>query len=430
MARRGRSTETGFNGRAFWSSNENRYTVIALEDTARRRITQNAIDTGAFDTAEVADRGAQTVDGKSAEIVHVTPRGGIPADLAIDPATGAYLRFTLEPDDRYQRAVTRILGYTEIAPGVRVPSAYAGEHGGDTWRFVSGKVRAVSDDDLRAPSPAPRWSFGNDTPPIEIARGTFAGHAVYVHASINGHPGRFLLDSGAGQILLYHPYVDKIGLTMLGKTGFSGINGRTVEARYGRADTIAFGDNVLSNVVLGIAPPDDQNTIADGIIGFDVLAGAVVHVDLAHETIAFGDPASVEPSVAKGAFAFPVNLADNTPEVVVNVGKVATRATLDTGNALFVALSDNLKTSGRLVALEHSTLFSSGVDGIQQEPDSCYLLNEMSVGPYRYRNPTVCLSKEQVYGRDGGLIGFDFLRHFNWTFDYTRSHVVLTPNGL
>lgn len=428
----GVSVESGFNGRAYWSSNENRYTVIALEDAARQRITQNAIDTGRFDdSVEAVDRGSQTVDGKSVEIVRVTPRGGITADLAIDPETGGFTRITLEPDDRYRRSATRILGYTEVAPGVRVPSAFRADgRDQDTWRLVGGKTRAVSDDDLRAPSPAPRWKFGSESPRIEIARSTYAGRAVFVHASINGHPGKFLLDSGAGQILLYHPYVDKIGLTMLGKTAFSGISGRAVSARYAHADSIAFGDNELSNLVVTVAPPDDQSTYADGIVGFDVLAGAVVHVDLAHETMAFGDPATVEPTVAKGAFAFPVNLADNTPEIVVNVGKVTTRATIDTGNAMFVALSDNLKTSGRLVALDHYSMLSSGADGVQDEPDPCYLLNEMTVGPYRYQNPTVCLAKERVFGRDGGLIGFDFLRHFNWTFDYTRSRLVLTPNGL
>jgi Aspartyl protease len=424
----GVSTESGFTGRAFWLSNENRYSVIALEDAARRLITENAIDANLLgpDT-DVRDRGTQTVDGTPADVIRVTPRGGIPADLAIDK-TGAALQITFEPDDPNQRRVKRVLSYTEIAPGVRVPAAM--RLGRQTFTLLHGSVRAVSDDELKGPPPTATWSFGGPAP-IRIERRTYGGRAVTVEASINGHPGRFLLDSGASQILLYRPYADSLGLTMLGETSYSGVNGGVRTARFARAATIAVGDNTLSNVVVAVSgrDPADKDAI-NGILGFDLLAGAVVHVDLAHETIAFGDPAAVEPVVGKTAAALPVNLADFTPELPVKVAGVATRATLDTGNDFFMTLSDNLKTSGRLVSLRRGSVLFTGVDGAPAEPDSCYDVNESVIGPYRYQNITVCLGKERVFGRDGGLIGFDFLRHFNWTFDYTRSRIVLTPNGL
>ena len=43
--------------------------------------------------------------------------------------------------------------------------------------------------------------------------------------------------------------------------------------------------------------------------------------------------------------------------------------------------------------------------------------------------PLTCLGSERVFGRDGGLIGFDFVRHVDWTFDYSRSRLILAPNG-
>ncbi len=53
----------------------------------------------------------------------------------------------------------------------------------------------------------------------------------------------------------------------------------------------------------------------------------------------------------------------------------------------------------------------------------------MKVGPYRYTLALTCFASASVFGETGGLIGFDFMRHFNWTFDYPEAKLVLTPNG-
>jgi hypothetical protein len=325
----------------------------------------------------------------------------------------------------------RVLGYTEIAPGVRVPTSL--RYGRDaTITLLRAAARPVTDVEMQRPAaPTAVWAFGNGDPVrFDVERGTWAGRAVIVHASVNGKPGTFLFDSGASQVLLYRPYADTLGLTMLGKTAFSGVNGGTRSARFARAASITIGDNTLSNVILAISgrDPGEKGTI-DGIFGFDVLAGALVHVDLVKETMEFADPAQMAASVPKGGYAFSVNLSDLTPEVRIKVGSVTTRATFDTGDDYNVILSDNLTRTGKVVGLVTGTMFFGGVDGIANEPASCYTLREITVGPYRYQNSPTCFGSERVFGRDGGLIGFDFLRHFDWTFDYARSHLVLAPNG-
>ena len=146
----GVSTESGYNGRAFWISNENGYAVGAFEDAARRMVTANAVDGDNFDNAAAHDRPAQTIDGKPVDVVRVTPPDGIPADLAVDRATGAFVQITYDPEDRYRRNVVRIPDYREIAAGVRVPATY--RYGRDTvYKLQSGTVRAVADDELHPP---------------------------------------------------------------------------------------------------------------------------------------------------------------------------------------------------------------------------------------------------------------------------------------
>ena len=449
----GDSTENGFTGRAFWASNENGYTVVEYEDAARNRLTRNVVKGDLLTDVPASLRGSQTVDGVAADVVRITPPSGIPADIAFDHATGAYVQVTYDPDNGYGRSVVHYDGYTEIAPGVRVPSGYHYNAYG-AWKLAEHAVRVVTNEDLRGPVPIAKWNFAStDAVPIDLVDHPTPyafmprGQAVELRATIQGHTGRFLLDSGAAGIVLYRPYADALKLTMLGRTDFSGVNGQAVEARSARVPSIELGKNSLTNVVVTVAPPvqadptTPQSVPVDGILGYDFLAGALVDVDTANRTIRILDPSVMEPTVGKGAYAFTVNLATRQPEVVVRVNNVTTRAIFDTGDDFLALLSDDLKTSGRLVALndvlnvgggqtaDYQITFM-GVDGPSDVPAQCSRLNEILVGPYRYQNVETCFGPAKVFGRDGGLIGFDFLRHFNWTFDYAESKLVLTPNGV
>ena len=442
----GVTEQEGFTGRAFWSSNVNGFTVIDYEDAARRMLTANVIDGDLLGPdVSATSRGTKTIDGTAVDVVRVTPASGIPADIAFDQKTGAYVEVTYDPDNRYERGVVHIDGYTEVAPGIRVPSGY---HTGEyvSWALAEKAVRAVTNDDLRGPVPTAKWNFAStDTAPIEVVehQTPYAfmprGQAVHVRASIGGHVGTFLLDSGASSIVIYRPYADKLKMTKLGRTGFSGVNGGGVAARYMRLDdAIAIGKNTLSNVVVTVADGEFSEGI-DGILGYDFLAGGLVDVDIAKQTIRILDPSTMQPAVGAGAYAFPVNLASRQPEIGLKVAGVPARAIFDTGDDFLAVLSDDLQSSGRIVALNDKIRVGGqevdyqisfyGVDGPAQAPARCSRLSQLDVGPYKYQNVETCFAPAKAFGRDGGLIGFDFLKHFNWTFDYPESTFVLTPNG-
>jgi hypothetical protein len=440
----GVTRQEGFTGRAFWSANHNGYTVVAYEDAARAMLTANLVAGDQLANVPSRSLGAQTVDGVAVDMVRLTPPSGVPADVAFDRATGAYVKVTYNPDDPYTRTTDHIDGYTEVAPGIRVPSGYHTDDTG-TWKLTQQAVRAVTNEDLRGPVPTPKWDFAStDTTPIEVVHFQTAyafdptSGAVHVHASINGVPGTFLLDSGASGVLVYRPYADKLHLKILGRTSFGGVAGGTVKARFARADTIAVGKNTLSNVIVTFAGGEFADNI-DGILGYDFLAGALVDVDTVNQTIRLLDPTKMEPAIAKGAYAFPVNLANLVPEITLKVNGVMTHPIFDTGNAGFIVLSDDLRNSGKIVALTDSIrvgnqefpmqFFSYGVDGPVQYPEQCSMLNEIVIGPYKNQKVETCFGSAKVFGRDGGLIGFHFLKHFNWTFDYLESKLVLTPNG-
>lgn len=430
----GVTEQEGFTGRAFWSANYNGFTVVDYENAARRRLTTNIIE-GDLLGADVpaTSRGSKTVDGVTADVVRVSPVNGIPADIAFDQKTGAYVEVTYDPDNRSERYTVHVDGYTEAAPGIRVPSGY---HTGElqTWNLTEKTVRVVTNDDLRGPVPTAKWKFeSTDTTPIDVvefhspyALGSTSG-AVHMHASIGGHPGTFLLDSGAAGIILSKPYADKLKYTKLGRTGFIGVNGGGIGARYARlTDPIEVGKNSLHDVIVTVQDGAAFGEV-DGIVGYDFLAGALVDVDTGHKTLRILDPGTMQPAVGPGAYAFTVNLADRTPAIMMKAAGATAYPTFDTGNSAWVMLSGELASSGKIVALTDVVHIFAGVDGLVRA--KCSHLALVEVGPYKYEKAETCFTVNDVFGRDGGLIGFDFLKHFNWTFDYPESKFVLTPNG-
>jgi Aspartyl protease len=433
----GVTEQEGFTGRAFWSADYNGYTVVAYENAARARLTENVIDGNLLDAnLEAAQRPGETIDGTPCDVVRISPPEGIPADIAFDRATGGYVQITLDPDKKYgERFALHIDGYTEAAPNVRVPKGYHFGNAADSGRFelVEQTVRTVTNDDLRGPVPTAAWSFNStDAVPVDIVErgasvglGTQSG-AVHVHASIGGHSGTFLLDSGAAGIILFKQYADKIKYTKLGRTGFIGINGAGVGARYVKlADSVDVGKNSLSNVIVTVQDGKGFGEF-DGIVGYDFLAGALVDVDLAARTIRILDPSAMQPAVGRGAYAFTVNLADRTPEIVLKAAGATAHPRIDTGNSSWIILSSAFITSGRIVALADHYRGFVGADGVIGA--RCSRLGLVEVGPYKYEKAETCFAGGS-FGYDGGLVGFDFLKHFNWTFDYAESKLVLTPNG-
>jgi hypothetical protein len=123
-----------------------------------------------------------------------------------------------------------------------------------------------------------------------------------------------------------------------------------------------------------------------------------------------------------------------------------------TGEPFFMYLSQRLRENGAVLASDLSTEHlnpthgTSGFFGTMIESDpvqiaysnytgaygsgNCVLLNQVLIGPYKYQSPPLCFVGSGVFGEDGGEIGNDFLRHFDWTIDYPDGKFVLTPNNL
>ena len=436
----------GFTGSVFWAANSNGNVVTRRLRSARKALTEDVIDAEAFAEVPTAVRPDASFDGKPSAVVRLEPKTGVPADVYFDRDTGAMRGYVLDPDIAPERRTVHVVSYAEFAPGKRYVASYRYNDSKTLVKVTSFEPNVpVTDADLHPPVPTDTWTFGEPKPvPIEIVShssvySNSGGRAVHVEVAVNGHLGHFLFDSGAGGMIVFDPFGKSLNLKELGRTSYTGVNGGGVEATLARAETVRIGGSTLHNVVITHGKGMEDSKL-DGIVGFDVLAGSVAEVNLVNKTLTIRDPEGYQAAVPQGAYAFSIDMSDFEAGVPVKVNDaVLPSVWLDTGNDFFVILPHELEK--KTVALANTitvagqftfdqTVYFGGVDGAGAEPARCVRLNEIQIGPYRYQKALSCFAPNDTFGADGGLIGFDFLRHFNWTFDYPHGKVVLTPNGL
>jgi hypothetical protein len=434
--------DTGFTGRVFWSARLNNFTVTVLRDRARMMFTENMLDSEEISTLPGEARGTAKIGTLETRVVRVTPSQGFPVDLYVD-ADGAYRREIVAPDTDFKRTID-IDRYIEVLPGKKVVGEY---HATAAGSYVVDKFEpnvAISNEDLHPPEPRPVWSFGDSAPiPIDIVShtaviGKTGGRAVMFRASINGQEGTFLLDSGASVCVLFGAFADAVKLDKIGSSAIGTLMAGRVETELVSVDQLKIGNNVLRNVIFERAHNDAFKEF-DGIIGFDVLAKAIVDVDIRGHKMTILDPAKYEAHVQKDAAVLPVDLTSRQPAVEITIGKgFPAYPLLDTGNDYLLLLSYTLSKSGKISGPVASIPFGadsitqrSAVGGTAQSRETapCIRPFRIMIGPIPYENGLTCFADPRTFGPDGGIIGFDFLRHFNWTFDYPHQRLILTPNG-
>lgn len=432
----GMGTSTGFTGKIFWGTDRNGFTVPYIGDEAERLLATDVLFMEGTSELPAEMHGTATVDGKTVPVVRVTMKGAKPIDIAIDAETGAYLQATVDPDGASQ--TLRIASYQTIVPGKKMIGAWSWGDG-RTYRYTKIEPNPqLKDENFAPPAPLASWTFGS-TAAMPI---TVTDDRIYLNAKVNGVPGTFILDTGASSIVFTDDFAGRAGLKTIGMGRGNGIGGSFT--RLDRtADKIDFGNgNVLSNVTVStinqtIREGKFDQTI-DGLIGFDLLAGARVSLDLAAHTMTIGpnDEAATAPS---GGVVVNVDLSRDVPVVPMRLDdKLDVDATLDTGGIGITLISSKVRDRGVIMV---SSVRAAGdpvgnegflggnrtLEGVGGATERVYCgsLDKVSIGPFVYQNSAVCESAHQSL--HDGYIGFDFLKHFNYIFDYRHGIIVMIP---
>ncbi len=406
---RGDTTEhEGFTGRLFWNSDLNGFTTPVYGDYAKFLASYTMLQQEGTTRLPATFVKTKTIDGKTASVVRVTLENGDPIEIAIDPDTGAYVEATIDPDGAYETTF-HVLSYGDPMPGKKMIASYRVGQSKSIHTFSKFEPNVpISDDELHPPAPTAQWTFTNQDPvPLTL---TF--YRILVDATVNGVKGRFILDTGADAIVLNDNFADRAGAKAL-KGGTQAITMEgAVSARVRRVDSLSVGGATLRNALVysqdfsrndwrGL---DDAGY--DGLMGFDLFAAAVVKLDVYASKMTILDPATADLSNAAG-IPLVVDVSDGIPTIPMTLNKtLPVNAMLDTGNPGIVFFGSELMRKHHL---------RTGRGGVQS----------LTIGPIVYENET---AYEGGIFSDDVLLGFDFLKHFDFIFDYPHGRMYMTPN--
>lgn len=437
----GEPFEDGFTGRVFWETDENGFTRPDYSPRQALDVSESVLfNEGTSELTGTLER-TGVLNGISYPTVRVQPPNGDAIDLYVDPTSGAYVRAVLDPGGPYETTID-ILSYADALPGKKVIAKYRD----DQWTFAVTKFQpnvALSPSDLHPPPQRATWDFANpNTFPILVKP-----HAIFIDASIDGVRGRFLLDTGASSIYVNNAFADRAHLATISTGTASGIGPNQVHLRVRRASSLTIGGNTLHNVLIDTAHFEwnEDNEQPDGLIGYPLFAGAIVNLNTSNQTMQILDP-SVNSADTSHGLPIRVDLRDGLPVVPMTIdNKVTANALLDTGDGGFVALSQELVSKRGIPIMAHaytgnafyhpedpssigdyinSHAIVCGVGGCEAE--ACSTVSSISIGPIVYQSTYACVSPSIT--SDNLIVGYDFLRNFDFVFDYRDGILVLKPH--
>lgn len=421
--------ETGFTGNVFWRSDLNGFTTPIYGDLAKYRLSAAALLNEGLPSIGATVLRSTSEEGRSVEVVHVPMPRADAVDLSIDPATGAIVKAVIDPGGDYETTF-HIVSYAEPIPAKKVIGSFRiGNEGGTfTYTKIEPNV-AISDAELHPPPPTASWAFATPKPfPILLTP-----TRIIVHATVNGTKGTFILDTGASEgIILNKAFADRVGARDLHAHGQTLTLYEPTPIDLRRVDTIEMGDNTLSNMI--VEAVDFNNAFADkdyrgldnknydGLIGYGLFAGAIVRIDLGAATMTIDDPISFDASGEKG-LPLTVDIADGTPSVPMTLDdSIAVKAYFDSGDPDTVIFGPDLIFKYHLSMGTKLQGAAAGYGMI-----ACGTLGKLTLGPIVYAGVDACERRTDVMSGRNILVGLDFLRHFDITFDYPHGRLFLQP---
>jgi hypothetical protein len=444
--KQGVSDETGFTGRYVWHADANGYWNVVLGRAAQTAIDWLLVRSEALNGLPSQLAGNADVAGHRCDIVRVQPAGVVPMDLYEDAQTGAFLKVVVAPGAPDSTTFDDI-AYTTTSSGRQILSSWT--VAGSRYVISNASVQTIANSDLLPSPSAPNWTYSSSPVSITQTAVNYNERVVRVHVSVNGHVGTFVLGTDAPSIILFDPFAAQAGVENLGTSDFSPYLGNKQYEGYARARELKVGDATLHNVV--VQRINAPNSKLDGVLGYDFFAGAIVDVNLQASQLKIEDPVTTTVTPASSDYAFPIDLTDHTPVISMTLpsGAVAHPAFASDLSG-FMLLSQALRDSGKIngdpVSNDRNAAIGGyGASGAPIEvtlanfgfvawngvasTGRCISVPQMSVGPYTYENPPVCMGSASIFGNNGGQIGMDFLRHFNWVVDYPHQRFVLSPSG-
>ncbi|HKV11782.1 MAG TPA: retropepsin-like aspartic protease [Thermoanaerobaculia bacterium] len=351
---------------------------------------------------------------------------GVAIDVHVDPSTH------LPTDASFQIPGGTVLKLSDwrVAGDRRIPMHVEVTTDGDTETYSADKARPIRPGDVHTTMPKPNVSdFTFDPAKPATVEASFAGKThIMVRALVNGQDvGWFLLDSGAGAMVIDKALADSLHLKRLNRGSALGVGGM-FESSARAVDKFEIGPMTLRNVRFGDYDFSSFNKGSGpriaGTIGTPLYRRAVVVTNWKGPTVELYNRASFK--LEKGAWQ-PLRFSSDNPAVLGRVaGTPESWYRLDTGASGSLTLHTPFVEKWKLLEGRETTASSStGLGGVVSARTGT--IDWFELGPHRFDNPTVVFSTATTGAFTdsylAGNIGIDVLKSFTVVLDFTGSRV-------
>jgi hypothetical protein len=264
------------------------------------------------------------------------------------------------------------------------------------------------------------------------------GNEIFLQLRVNGSKLLwFGLDTGAYSSVVNATMAQSLGLK-LGAGGVATGAGGQVQSTSVPDVTFDINGALLKDLninAMSLTPIENSmGRRMDGILGSEFFRRFVVEIDFEKMLISVYEPAGF--NYRGGGEMLALSFYDNHPYVRARVELPGLEAVegefvVDAGSNFPLILLPSFIEENRLRPSLPPTLktFGRGVGGEIAMPVG--RAGRLQIGGITIERPVTAFPQSGTFGRAGkaGNIGSAVLRHFKVTFDYSRSRMILEPNG-
>jgi predicted aspartyl protease len=413
---------------------------------ARRQVTEDFIDTGAFAAHPEAVQFLGTAvlpDGRNVYRLRITPPSGEAYNISLDAKTWLVDQKSYVDGDDFQ---TITYDDYHVVDGMLIPYLEVQSNGDHQFDITTHVSKVV----VNQPIPADVFvpfapTLIDAVKPVTVQLEKHNG-LLFTRVKIHEKTFAFLVDSGAQGIVLDTQTAQSLGLLPQGHLQIRG-TGRTAGRGIVDLDALQIGDATLPVHVASVVDLSRivQGPVSiEGILGYPFFAAAEVRIDPDRLTMIVAKPTSLNIDGEK----VELDTDRELPEVRGTVNGAPARLFVDTGNSgellIFQSFMDEHK--GLIQTVGNRQVTSRGVGGGNNSVSA--LVTQLELGSYRLfnRQANIVLAHSGAFAdkTDGGNIGYGTLKNFVVTFDVAnhalylqrastfddgRYRAVLDPNG-
>lgn len=276
---------------------------------------------------------------------------------------------------------------------------------------------------------------------IEDASGTtripfdLINNHVYIEAEVDGQPARFLVDTGAIN-LLTPTAAKRLGLTTAGRLSVHGAGDNASDLGLAQARHLRIGGAHLANPVFHIIDLGQQiNSMGvphDGFIGYETFLRFVTTFDYGARVLSFTRPGHYQPPANAVVLSFEQD--DRAPVLNGELDGIPLRLWLDTGSRNSLSLSSPFVRTHGLLEKYHASeeaVLGWGLGGPgRARPARLGVLRMGSIEVTGLVGDLSSTDKGALALADyGAILGGGVLRRFSMGIDYDTKRLHLVPNA-